>query len=179
LVAAEDIFDSPDDGEDEQSVLLISRAPGVDFAVPPESAHPSSPTAAAPLPQEHHATAVSVTSGIIRSPSLPPSSPKAVGVRPFIGNTVNTTRESPTSGASPAPNPNITSASAQPYAYSRNLSMESVVRPALTDPVMLFPSSVRAAGYASVANPYSLHVKGATSESQLANTIPMSPVSMR
>lgn len=108
-VNGEEIFDARDDGLDENSVLLISRAPGVDFT----TTSPTTDTNVIPSPPPH--------------PTGSPGGP-----------------------------PNQTSAHPNPLPSDSypNYTMENVLRPARTDPVMLFPASVRAAGYMGIPTPY-------------------------
>jgi hypothetical protein len=156
IVGTEEIFDARDDGEDERSVLLISRAPGVDFSMASESVHVMSTT-----------TDVNI---------IPPSrEPSIKSLRESLASPI-----SPASPASPAsPSLTLSPTSPRSLANSRTYSVESFIRPAKTDPVMLFPSAVRAAGYNGITNPYSTHSRTTSSDTELASTIPMTPLIMR
>lgn len=67
----------------------------------------------------------------------------------------------------------------QQHVIHTRRSTESILRPAKTDPTMLFPASVRAAGYTGVPDPYSVHSRNPSRESVLASASPMSVPSMR
>ncbi|KIM83446.1 hypothetical protein PILCRDRAFT_7351 [Piloderma croceum F 1598] len=138
IVRTEEIFDAQGDGEDERSVLLISQAPGVDFSLASDSNHADGPSPTADVN------------------IIPPSPEDSVAVESrykgtdlstaSLGSDIISRQKSPISPTSP-----------RSSAHSRGSSVESFIRPSLTDPVMLFPSSVRAAGYNGITNPYSPH----------------------
>jgi hypothetical protein len=179
VVEANEIFDSHDEGQDERSVLLISRAPGVNFDVPPETPSPTIKFQINPPPQEHTIRPIhqSHTSPTSPNQSLAPTSPRSFGYSHSysVENIIPPAHAPPTSPIPPIP-PNQKLPPTSPYSFvnSRNQSRESMIRPARTDPAMLFPASVRAAGY----NPYSAHTRDISSDSQLANAIPLTPVRM-
>lgn len=150
LVRADEIFDSRDDALNENSVLLISRAPGVDFSVASHSSHHNSPT-----------TDVNV---------IPPSRQHTIESLPSPETSPQDTISS---------RPSLTPSNAQKLGRSRNPSMESMIRPAKTDPTMLFPASVRGAGYTGVPPPYSTHSRSESALSSTSTATPMTPPSMR
>ena len=167
---AEESFDARDDGEDERSVLLISRAPGEDFSLASESHHPnvSSPTAGVNIiPPTRDNSVESPPEGAELSmvpESLRTPSP-TTGVPSSQGSKANSRSNSPASDTNP-------------HSFSRNPSVETLIRPARTDPVMLFPSSVRAAGYNGITNPYASHSWNASPETELVNDTSLAPLTM-
>jgi hypothetical protein len=153
IVRTEEIFDAQGDGEDERSVLLISQAPGVNFSLASDSNHGSglSPTADVNI--------------------IPPSPDDSVAVASrYKGTNLSTASLG---------NDFISPTSPRSSAHSRTNSVESFIRPSLTDPVMLFPSSVRAAGYNGITNPYSSHNRIASPTNEYINTTSLTPLAMR
>jgi len=161
-------------------VLLISRAPGVDFSLESSSVHAPTPTADINVipPSREHSSHGSPTSPASPSQPLTPASP------PSLAYFRNRSAESIVRPAQPShtspksPSQTLTSTDPLSFAHSRNHPAESLIRPARTDPIMLFPPSVRGAGYNGTTNPYSPHSRNVSSDSQLANAIPMKPLSM-
>ena len=103
-------YDNRDEENDENTVLLITKTPGVDFDS-----------------NDGHGVKVDV---------VPPSRPVS-------------------------------------YSHSHNQSVESILRPSPSDPTMLFPASVRAAGYTGVPNPGLMHGRNVSASSVLSTNTPM------
>jgi len=160
IVGTEEIFDAQGDGEDERSVLLISQAPGVDFSLASDSNHAggASPTADVNI--------------------IPPSPDGSVVGSQFKGTNLSTASLGSDINSRRQKSP-ISPTSLRSSAHSRSNSAESFIRPSLTDPVMLSPSAVRAAGYNGITNPYSSHSRIASPANEHINATSLTPLAMR
>ncbi|KDQ55674.1 hypothetical protein JAAARDRAFT_195506 [Jaapia argillacea MUCL 33604] len=161
-------------GDDERSVLLISRVPGVDFSIsdatsirsskslgveivppsptrlvdilnlPPTPPTPSHP----PLHIPPHSPSTTYTPLSITPPTQPP---QAGPSSPSRGSLHVLTPSSPSRTYTPLPPPSPT---------------EFLARPSRSDPSLLIPAAVRAAGY----NPYQHHPQQSTHTLNVGHT---------
>ena len=173
MVEAEEVFDARDDGLDERSVLLISQSPGVDFSL--ESIRSPTPPADVSVIRPSQDSNPPISPQSSRRIVTPTSPYSVVYPRKQPADTIPPAQTSPTS---PQSTGHLTTTSRNPLRYRHDPSTETLIRPPRTDPVMLFPPSVRAAGYNGVTNPYSSHSRDVSSDSQLASAVPMTHVSM-
>lgn len=153
------IFDNRDEELDENSVLLISKPPGVDFRS--NASH------------DGHSSEVNVH---VDPPSRPISYDYALPTSHSQSSSSSTAAPSqfsqppPHSTTSGPTSSQHTLENYRPHLY--NPSVESILRPAKTDPTMLFPASVRAAGYTGVPGP-GIHGRTVSAESMLSTNTPM------
>ncbi|KII92500.1 hypothetical protein PLICRDRAFT_27609 [Plicaturopsis crispa FD-325 SS-3] len=154
-----------DAGDDETSVLLISQNPGVDFSLK------SSPTRAQSTRTQ------STRNGVHVIPPSPSHTPPPIPPLPnphSDGATLDVPVHGPINVQLVPDSP-----SSQTYTHSRQVSAESLARPARGDPVMLFPASVRGAGYGGRTSPYrTLSPNRHPSMDSLYTHDPMSPPGM-
>jgi hypothetical protein len=167
------IRDGDDDGGD--SVLLISRVPGVDFSVrsnqslrntamaesspaSPSSAHPHPYLNAGPQLSQHPNSSIDSLAEY-DDPTHDQDSLNDASMQPLLY-----AEEYANFGfAPPQHNDYVGTPSAHTFASSSleeplsRAAIERILRPSRSNPTLLFPGAVRAAGYTGVSDRYSAH----------------------
>lgn len=158
-------FDHRDEALDESSVLLISRTPGVDFRSNASHADHHSEVHVDVVPPSRP---ISYDYGLPQSYPQSPSTPTPSQFPPPPSQF-----QSPYSAPALPSSPNLSHHTLDHYqSHPHNRSVESIIRPPKTDPTMLFPASVRSAGYTGVPNP-GMHSRSVSAESLLSTSTPM------